>query len=129
MYMKTFEAFNNIDKEIEELFLELSHIDELDIKFDFREWTDSIFYFYGNIVLFEQELLSHHFWINDKKIYNVIKKEFDLNSGEINMYMDGMIEKHLNIHGYSIKLYGNMMIALAQNHFIPTYTNYHSFLI
>lgn len=115
--MKTFESFNNKDKEIEELFLKLSHIDELDIKFDFREWKDSIFYFYGDIVIFEQELLSHQFWVNGKKILNVIKQELYYSSQDIEDFFKSMIEKHLNIHGYSIETYGFMMISLAQKHF------------
>lgn len=45
--MKTFESFNNKDKEIEKLFLELSHIDELEIKFDLLIYPSGIYYFLG----------------------------------------------------------------------------------
>ena len=51
--MKTFEQYNiNDEKEMEELFLEIAHLDELEIRFDFIKYNLDLFYFYNDEWLF-----------------------------------------------------------------------------
>ena len=107
--MKTFEQyfnllienFNNKEKEMEEFFLQLSHINELDIKFNFIEYKDTLFYLYKNKCLFDQDKKTMYFYINYDKIWSVFEKEFSLNYQEIKDFMSGMVEKHFKLKDYT----------------------------
>ena len=50
--MKTFEEFDNIDEK-EKLFLELAHLDELEIKFDFIKYENYLLLIQQNKNLIE----------------------------------------------------------------------------
>ena len=98
--MKTFEAFNNIDEK-EELFLQLAHLDELEIKFDFIEYENIIFYFYKDKCLFYQNKKSKAFYIEYVKIWSVFEKKFSLNFKETKDFMVGAIDKHFKLKDYT----------------------------
>lgn len=97
--MKMFDAFNIDDKE--KLFLELAHLDELEIRFDFIEYKNSLYYFYKKNCLFDQNKKRKIFWINYSKIWRVIEKKFDINDKETKDIMSSMVEKHFKLKKYS----------------------------
>jgi hypothetical protein len=92
--LKTFEIFGHgvyVDKceQIEKEFLELSHIDDLEIKFNLIEYPNDMFYFYYNDIFFHI----------DKKnsilgIINIIWNrfyDFDITFNEITDYLHNII--------------------------------------
>ena len=98
--MKTFEQYNNIDEK-EKLFLELTYLDDLEIKFDFIEYKEYIFYFYKDDYLFYQDKKNMKFYINYYKIWSVFESKFNINYEEIREFMKGMIDKHFNLKDYT----------------------------
>ena len=76
--MKTYKQFINENKEEDlseeiELFRRLSHIDELEIKFEFIWEYEYIYYFYNKKLLFMYDRENGFFDIN-KDIYDTIFK-------------------------------------------------------
>ena len=103
--MKTFEQYNNKEKEMEELFIQLSHLDELDIKFDFLRYKYEMFYFYKKNFLFDIEKFGTNsidkFWI-DEKIWNRIVLRFGFSSIDIEDFMVSMSIKYFGINKKNI---------------------------
>jgi len=67
--MKTFEQFIteslNADILYEKTFLELSHLDELEIRFNFISFQDfTIRYYYKDMNLFKHDKVDEYFYIN-----------------------------------------------------------------
>lgn len=108
--MKSFEQY----KDMEQLFLELAHIDELEIRFNFiSNHNNSILFFYKDIWLFDQDKKTKEFYINYDNIWLIIKSKFNLKIKEIRYFFTYMIEKYFNLTGYepfeyTIKDYNNM---------------------
>ena len=97
--MKNFINYIKESKEdkYEKLFLKLSHLNELEIKFDFIEYKKLIFYFYNETELFDQDKKSGWFYINDDKIWSVFKFKFSLNYDDIQSITKKAIEKHFKL--------------------------------
>lgn len=99
--MKTFEQFQNIDEK-EKLFLELSHLDEIEIRFDFINYKTLLYYFYKEINLFEQDKIRLYFWINNEEIWSHFESIFN-NDNEIKIFLSHMINKHFGLNDYNAK--------------------------
>ncbi|MCK9445703.1 hypothetical protein M0Q50_02295 [bacterium] len=105
--MKTFEEYNwdnfpEMKIDMEETFLELSHLDKLEISFDFIDNDEWIFYFYKNREIFDQNKISKIFYINLYEIWSPIQKKFELDYQVTSDFMKDMIEKYFKINGYSV---------------------------
>ena len=98
--MKTFEQFQNIDEK-EKLFLELSHLDEIEIRFDLFKYKNDLFYFYKENYLFDQDKKYKYFYISYDNIWSVFELKFNLNYQEISDFMKGMVDKHFKLKGYT----------------------------
>lgn len=96
--MKKLELFDyfNLGTEMEEKFLELSHLYELDIKFDFIEFNyrNKLFYFYKDICYFIHSI-SDNFFIN-YDVWEPIKSEFRLSDNQIKSFMLSLSNKYFN---------------------------------
>jgi hypothetical protein len=101
--MKTFEAFN-IDPH-ENLFLEISHLDELEIKFDFFEYKSTIFYLYNNNCLFGYVKSHKTFYVNRDDISKYFETSFYINKKNMVVFLESMINKYFNIYSNVIELY------------------------
>ncbi|MCK9445713.1 hypothetical protein M0Q50_02345 [bacterium] len=102
--MKTFEQYNiNDEKEMEELFLEIAHLDELEAKFYFIEYPDDVFYYYKNDWIFCYDKDGHYFWIS-VNLWGIFRNEHYFKSDEIKLksFMYSMIEKHFKLEKISI---------------------------
>lgn len=111
--MKTFEDFNNIDeKKMEEIFLQLVHLDELEISFRFLDSNNNLtsckyylWYYYNNHCYFEINRNKKYFWIDDASIFNILSKEIiDYNSTM--KFIKKMIDKYF-VH----KNYGRIITS------------------
>lgn len=71
--MKTFEQYKL--KDIEKRFYELSHINELEILFNFIEYPSYMFYCYDDDIIFSIGVKKYFFTIN-KLIINILEGEF-----------------------------------------------------
>lgn len=114
--MKTFEQFENIDEK-EKLFLQLAHLDNLDIKFDFIEYKYELFYIYKDNCLFYQEKKSKCFYINFDKIWEVFENKFSLNYKKIQKIMNGMVKKHFKLKGYKSFIESFPTCSMIEKHF------------
>ena len=88
--MKTFEQFESMD---EIKFLELAHLDELEVKFDFIFNKIYIFYFYKENCLFYQNKKGKYFWINYERICSYFEHKKNIISNIVN--------KYFNLTGYT----------------------------
>ncbi|MCK9445722.1 hypothetical protein M0Q50_02390 [bacterium] len=99
--MKTFESFNMDPRE--KLFLELTHIDELEIKFDFINETDilrleeKLFYFYKDDCIFSQYKNHNYLSIN-----NMLWSYSHMEVYDNQLFVKSMLLKYLNISNYDI---------------------------
>lgn len=91
--MKTFEDFNNM----EELFLGIAHLDDLEIKFDFIDYGADFFYYYNDSWLFKENKKNEFFFINYDKIWSVFEKKYGLNYDEIDNFMTIMLDKYFKL--------------------------------
>lgn len=98
--MKTYESFNN--KEQEELFLELARLDELEIKFNFINTPNKLFYHYDGILYFINEKENKYFSINRNWICFEFKNEFGFDESETLSFMETMIEKYFGLYNYKM---------------------------
>lgn len=117
--MKNYLQYNKEKAEgVEELFLKLSHIDELDIKFDFIECSHDLYYFYKGGWIFIHHKENNHFIMNRDKINDIIKDRFSLSVAEMNLYMESMVEKHLKIYGLlNLLFYYSISYLEEEEHF------------
>lgn len=105
--MKTFEAFNNIDgKDLEEFFLKLSHLDELEIKFDLINHDSELFYFYRGECLFTNHKEIKQFWIYYDNFILRFEKKYKLKTKKsttsLKEFLATMVEKYFGITGHDI---------------------------
>ncbi|MCK9445721.1 hypothetical protein M0Q50_02385 [bacterium] len=101
--MKTFGNLqNHMEKEMEELFIKLSHLDELEIKFNFISTENYLFYNYNDEWQFIQEKNQMYFW-TDEDIIVGIENDFDLGRVETRIFLQTMIEKYFGFKNYNIK--------------------------
>jgi len=107
--MKTFEQYNiNDEKEMEELFLEIAHLDELEIRFDFIKYNLDLFYFYNDEWLFSQDKKFKNFYLNHKNIWLKFGYTSDLNKSGFRFIIRNIVNKHFNLTDYSV---GNLSIV------------------
>jgi hypothetical protein len=102
--MKTFENYN-LKYEMEESFLHLAHLDNLEIKFDLIEYEDDMFYFYDNIYLFSYMKKPKEFYMNPKRIWS-IENRYDISGIEFEQFMKSMVEKYFNF--YDCRIYSDI---------------------
>lgn len=114
--MKTFEQFEDID-ETEEKFLQITHLDELVIKFDFIRYNYGFFYFYKDKCLFQQDNKNNYFFIRYKEIWLFLKKKFNFNDNENRYYMEEMIEKYFKLKDYTIDYMKTSFIITVDENF------------
>ncbi|MCK9445716.1 hypothetical protein M0Q50_02360 [bacterium] len=97
--MKTFEQYNNKEKEMEESFLELAHLDKLEIRFNFIDSKYQMFYVYNGVYIFLQDKIEKRF-----VVYNDVSNYFIANFyyANIKVFFNNMIKKHLNLFDYDI---------------------------
>lgn len=74
--MKTFEEFEDID-ESEKIFLQLAHIDELEIKFNFISSRTVLLYLYKDNFLFEITKKSKKIWINYEDVWYPFEQKYN----------------------------------------------------
>lgn len=95
--MKTFEKYNKIDKkEREKLFLEIAHLDELEIRFELIKHRYSIFYNYKNKYLFEQ-FKSSFFTISIEHIMYFFITKYGHKYDEHLPFMKSMVKKYFKL--------------------------------
>ncbi|MCK9445933.1 hypothetical protein M0Q50_03475 [bacterium] len=114
--MKTFEQFENIN-ELEKSFLELAHLDELEIKFDFMRYESDIFYFHNYKCLFKLVKKNVFIYINSDEIWSVFENKFGLDYIKTTKFMGDMIHKHFKLNSYKISKYENWLLRSIDNHF------------
>lgn len=95
----------------EKLFLKLSHLDELQIYFDFLDYhNNELFYYYDThasiyyTCLFSIEKNKKLFCIDDDLIWDNFRKKFDMSHHEITDFMKDMAKKYFNITDYDVIL-------------------------
>ncbi|MCK9445736.1 hypothetical protein M0Q50_02460 [bacterium] len=101
--MKTFEKYKkdiNLDKQ-EELFLELAQLDELDIRFDFIELPEDLFYFYKEKCFFVQDKNGKCFRINDDDIWSIFRNNIGMSYTATQSFMNIMIKKYFGLYAYN----------------------------
>ena len=94
------DEYSNLEIEnlqYEKLFLELAHLDELEIKFDFIEYENDLYYFYNKNVLFDQYKKSGRFYINYDKIWSIFGSKFNLKYNDIQSITKKMVERHFKL--------------------------------
>jgi len=104
------------EDDIEKQFIELSHINELEIKFDFDDWSDYLFYFYNKSEIFDNDKRLKYFYINNK-IWKHLENEFNLEYVELSYIMDKIIEKHFNLKDVSASENVLTIIDKVEKHF------------
>lgn len=97
--MKTFETFNNTD-ELEKFFLEVAHLNELEIRFDFINFETYMFYFYNYKCFFHKMKKTKIFYMDDYYIFSKFKSKFNINYRNFRLFTKKMIDKHLNLDDY-----------------------------
>lgn len=98
--MKTFESFNI--KDVEDLFLQLIHLDELEIKFDFMHMKTYLFYNYKENYLLIQDKQKNIIFIDDR-IIEQMQKDLYLRRVDTIYFIGEMIEKYFGLKNYEIK--------------------------
>ncbi|MCK9447040.1 hypothetical protein M0Q50_09340 [bacterium] len=100
--MKTYEQYSGIDeKEMEKLFLKVSHLDELEIVFRFIDnnyLTSSnnyLWYQYVDICYFEVNINKKYFWVNDFKIFSNIYEKIN-NYDDTMIFVKKMVDKYFS---------------------------------
>ncbi|MCK9446879.1 hypothetical protein M0Q50_08525 [bacterium] len=115
--MKTFEKFKIDDeREKERIFLYFAHIDELEIKFDFIEYKQFIYYFYKEYTLLCQDKVKQKFNISIR-IWSVFESKTGLNHKETKNFIKQMLNKYFNFDKYTIHKGLPQGIILIEKHF------------
>ena len=86
------------DSDYEKLFIKLSHLDELEIKFDFTKYSECVYYFYSDKDMFELFKRSdgNYFYINID-IYSILLKE----TGK-KQFLEMLVEKYFKLTNVSL---------------------------
>lgn len=96
--MKNIKQYKNIDeatKEFEKRFLELSHYDKLEMKFDFIKYRWHLFYFYNDDCFIEVHKDTYSIWIDYENIWMNIDNEFTFS---IDSYMKKIANKYFGMY-------------------------------
>ncbi|MCK9446764.1 hypothetical protein M0Q50_07895 [bacterium] len=96
--MKTFEQFNTIDEK-EKLFLELAHLDELEIRFDFvdNDYENYIYYFYKEKCFFAKDKSNRHFYIDYDYILFKLMKKYMMDLYDTINFISNMLKKYFKV--------------------------------
>ncbi|MCK9445888.1 hypothetical protein M0Q50_03250 [bacterium] len=97
-------------KTLEEIFVELSHIDELVIKFNFIFNPKDIYYVYNNDWLFNLQYLrnrENRFWINIDDIWMKIKKLTNKSDMDMFIELEEIVKKYFNLNNITIQKTSN----------------------
>lgn len=112
--MKTFEKYHNK----EDIFISLSHLDELKPKFDFIIYPNNLFYFYDNKCLFNNYKKKNFFNYNYDIIGKVIEHEYKLNQEKTHNKLKNIIKKHFQLNNiFTISIFTNLYMNMIINHF------------
>ncbi|MCK9447241.1 hypothetical protein M0Q50_10360 [bacterium] len=97
--MRTFENFTFDEKE--KLFLEIAHLDDLVIGFNFIDTynRNSLRYSYYNKWYFCLDKGVKEFFI-DMNLWNIFRNRYNMPYIDVQVFFENMIEKYFNIHGY-----------------------------
>jgi len=115
--------------EYEKLFLELAHLDELDIKFDFIEYKNYIFYFYNETELFDQYKKSRDFYINNNEIWSFFKTKYSLTYNDIQSITKDLVERHFKLKYITTFTSSGMMLNGVERHFKLKYITTKQFML
>jgi len=92
------------NKELEYLFVQLSHINDLVIKFDLFDGVDLIIYYlYNGECLFYSYGRTKYIYINYEKIWNKITKNMIIEIGyefKVEQFMTYCINKYFKVKDY-----------------------------
>ena len=116
-YLKLFNESIDDNLQYDKLFIELSHLDELEIKFDFIEYEDYIHYFYNESMLFVQDKKKGWFYMNYDKIWSIFKTKFKLNYGDIQSITKKIVEKHFKLNDITTVQHTIYELILVEKHF------------
>lgn len=100
--MKMSENFNS--NEMEFTFVQLTHFDELEIKFDFIEYDEYLFFCNKMLKdwLFIYNNFDFKFYINYDRIWRPIENKYNLKYDNLEKFFDDMVKKYFNIVEYDI---------------------------
>ena len=104
-------------QEYEKLFLSLSHLDELEIKFDFIKYKKHIFYFYNETELFDQDKKSRYFYINYDEIWSFFEKNFGLKYNDIQSITKELVERHFKLKDITTNIKNIVYQFQVERHF------------
>ncbi|MCK9446266.1 hypothetical protein M0Q50_05180 [bacterium] len=94
--MKTFEQ--HIYTKIEDEIIRFLHIDELEVKINFFEYRNDIFYFYGEDciidILYYKEIRKSYI---SKNFYDTIKHNYN-ETNDVNELIIKVIDEYFSIH-------------------------------
>ena len=95
---------NDKEKEYEFFFKNISHLNELEIKFDFFTNKKYLFYFYGEDYMFDyNKYYGNEFHINSDKIWSIFEDAFYLKNENIYDIFYKIINKYFDIKDIKIK--------------------------
>ena len=87
----------------EKIFISLSHLDKLEIKFDFIRYKYYILYFYNESCLFQQDKKNNYFFINYVKIWLIFEMKFSLDYDDIQSITKDLVERHFKLKDTTTK--------------------------
>lgn len=113
--MKTFENFIIDDKE--KFFLELSHFNELELKFDLIGYRLEIFHFYNKQYLFCYHKPMDTFYINEDMIWLIFQMKFGLDHKEMSEFFEIIVHKYFNLEFFRLEQFSDFEENYIQTHF------------
>jgi len=105
------------EQDYDKLFLELAHLDELEIKFDLIKYEDYIFYFYNEKVLFDYNKRNGWFFINFDDVWSIFKNMYLLSYDFIKYIINKPIVKYFKITNIDISSLNNNGCSEVNNLF------------
>lgn len=118
--MKTFEQFDNDSyfEEEEKIILELFHLDNIEIIFDFTKYKQHIFYLdpQNKDILFFYNKKDDVFGININMCI-ILQNKLELNFNELSIILKILIEKYIKLKSIFIQQSSDNIITRLKNHF------------
>ncbi|MCK9447240.1 hypothetical protein M0Q50_10355 [bacterium] len=96
--MKTFVEYNT--KEMEELFLQLAHLDELYVELLLYKYRYDMFYSYNGTWYFCIDKRNKEIWVNYDLIWKNFEEPFHNIEKHISCFFDSMLSKHMVFNDY-----------------------------
>lgn len=90
------------EQQMEEFFLSIL---EGCTKHTLEKYPEAIFFKKDGEVIMEQDNKNKIFWLDYKKIWKVFSGKFSLNYTETQLFLNDMLDKHLNLKGYTPKFF------------------------